>query len=158
MVTGAHFSILWVHMCCPKKTSRKSQILHFSSLNFGCSHLRILSWVWSGYSGPLLICWKRPRWVLSLFPYQWLAKWGMGQACLSSTRKKHLAQVNYILIIWKLVMWNWQAVVLWQLCCMFNLYWGLHSMKPKALRLIKVYPISYISCKIQNVIVRLSTV
>ena len=38
-----------------------------------------------------------------------LAKWGTGQACWSSTRKKHPAQVICILMNWKLFMWNWQS-------------------------------------------------
>ena len=43
-------------MCCLKKTYRKSQILHPSSVTFGCNRSRI-----QPGTGSSLISWKRPR-------------------------------------------------------------------------------------------------
>ena len=59
-----NFSILWLHMCSPKKRSRKSKILHPESpVTFGCNRSQIQSG--SGFS---LICWKRPRMCFEGFP------------------------------------------------------------------------------------------
>ena len=62
---------------------------------------------------PLSFAEKDQGWVSPVSLYQWLTQWGMGQveASLSSTRKEHPAQVIYILMNGKLVMWNWQAAV-----------------------------------------------
>ena len=54
--TGAHFSILWLHMCYQKNIYRKSKILHPSLATFGCNRSRIQP----GF-GSSLISWKRPR-------------------------------------------------------------------------------------------------
>ena len=58
---------------------------------------------------PLLFAAKDQGFVLPVFPYQLLAKWGMGQARRSSFRNKDPAQVIYILINRKLDLRNWQA-------------------------------------------------
>ena len=38
---STQFSILWLQMCCVKKTYRKFKILHPSSVTFCCNHSRI---------------------------------------------------------------------------------------------------------------------
>ena len=101
---GAHFSILLLHMCCQKKTYRKSKILHPSSVTFkfGWNRSRI-----QPCSGSSLISWKDQGCVsfVSLYHSE------MRQARRSSNRKEHPAQVIYMRIDWKFMMWNWQAAV-----------------------------------------------
>ena len=62
--TDAHFSMLWLQICCLKKTYRKSKILNLSSTATFCCNC---SWIvpWSGSS---LISWKRPRMCFVRFP------------------------------------------------------------------------------------------
>ena len=55
--------ILWLHMCCLKKTYRKFKIFHPSSVRFGYNRPRI-----QPGSGSSLISWKRPRMCFVRFP------------------------------------------------------------------------------------------
>ena len=101
-----NFSILWLHMCSPKKRSRKSKILHPESpwplaaivrkFNQGLVSLSFAE--------------KDQGSVLKVSPYpgQCLANWKMGW---SSTRNEHPAQVIDILMNWRLFAWNWPPVV-----------------------------------------------
>ena len=103
---GWTFFKLWFHMCYPKKTSRKPKF-------FTCPSWPLAAIVRGFNPGliPLSFAEKDQGCVSQIFPYQWLAKECAKLIGLPPGKKSCTG--TFILMNWKLVMWNWQAALLW---------------------------------------------